>query len=84
MDLESKTENNFLHKNQKHSGFPSPAGDYVENPININELFIKRTSSTFLMRYKGHEMIYSGIKDNAILVIDRSIKPTNGNVLLLQ
>ena len=33
-----KGEDNFLHKKQKHSGFPSPAGDYVENPINMNEL----------------------------------------------
>ena len=82
IDLESKTENNFLHKKQKHSGFPSPAGDYVENPININELLIKRASSTFLMRFKGHEMVFAGIKDNAILVIDRSIKATNGNVVV--
>lgn len=82
MDLESKTENNFLHKKQKHSGFPSPAGDYVENPININELLIKRASSTFLMRFKGHEMLFSGIKDNAILVIDRSIKASNGNIVV--
>ena len=82
IDLESKTENNFLHKKQKHSGFPSPASDYVENPININELLIKRASSTFLMRFKGHEMLFSGIKDNAILVFDRSIKATNGNVVV--
>ena len=82
MDLESKTENNFLHKKQKHSGFPSPAGDYVENPININELLIKRASSTFLMRFKGHEMLFSGIKDDAIPVIDRSIKATNGNIVV--
>jgi len=82
IDLESKTEDNFLHKKQKHSGFPSPAGDYVENPININELLIKRASSTFLMRFKGHEMLFAGIKDNAILVIDRSIRATNGNIVV--
>ncbi|MDA0345093.1 MAG: translesion error-prone DNA polymerase V autoproteolytic subunit, partial [Proteobacteria bacterium] len=82
IDLENKTENNFLHKKQKHSGFPSPAGDYVENPININELLIKRASSTFLMRFKGNEMLFVGIKDNAILVIDRSITATNGNVVV--
>jgi len=82
IDLESKTENNFLHKKQKHSGFPSPASDYVENPININDLLIKRASSTFLMRFKGHEMLFAGIKDNAILIIDRSIKATNGNIVV--
>ena len=65
----------FSHKKLKHSGFPSPANDYVENPINMNELLIKRASSTFLMRFKGNEMILSGI-------IDRSLKPVNRNIIV--
>lgn len=82
IDLEGKIEGNFLYKKQKHSGFPSPAADYIENPININELLIKRVSSTFLMRFKGKEMLFAGIKDNAILIIDRSLKPKNGNIVV--
>ena len=70
------------HKKLKHSGFPSPANDYIENPININDLLIKRASATFLMRFKGNEMILSGIKNNAILVIDRSLKAANGNIVV--
>ena len=70
------------HKNLKHSGFPSPANDYIENPINLNELLVKRPSATFLMRFRGHEMIFSGIKNNCILVIDRSIKPGNGDIIV--
>jgi DNA polymerase V len=77
-----KGEHNFLHKKQKHSGFPSPAGDYVENPINMNELLIQRSSSTFLMRFKGNDMLLSGIKHNAILVIDRSLKAKNGDIIV--
>tara|TARA_Y100000768_G_scaffold37356_1_gene24433 strand:+ start:40 stop:441 length:402 start_codon:yes stop_codon:yes gene_type:complete len=72
----------FSHKKLKNSGFPSPANDYVENPININDLLIKRASATFLMRFKGNEMIFSGIKNNAILIIDRSLKPANGNIVV--
>jgi DNA polymerase V len=72
----------FSHKKLKNSGFPSPANDYVENPININDLLIKRASATFLMRFKGDEMIFSGIKNNAILIIDRSLKPANGNIVV--
>ena len=72
----------FSHKKLKHSGFPSPANDYVENPINMNELLIKRASSTFLMRFKGNEMILSGIKNNAILIIDRSLRPVNRNIIV--
>ena len=70
------------HKNLKHSGFPSPASDYIENPINLNELLVKRPSATFLMRFRGHEMIFSGIKNNCILVIDRSIQPGNGDIIV--
>ena len=72
----------FSHKKLKNSGFPSPANDYVENPININDLLIKRASATFLMRFKGDDMIFSGIRNNAILIIDRSLKPTNGNIVV--
>ena len=70
------------HKNLKHSGFPSPANDYIENPINLNELLVKRPSATFLMRFRGHEMIFSGIKNNCILVIDISIQPGNGDIIV--
>lgn len=70
------------HKKLKHSGFPSPANDYIENPINLNELLVKRPSATFLMRFRGHEMIFSGIKNNCILVIDRSIQPGNGDIIV--
>ena len=70
------------HKNLKHSGFPSPANDYIENPINLNELLVKRPSATFLMRFRGHVMIFSGIKNNCILVIDRSIQPGNGDIIV--
>ena len=73
----------FSHKKLKNSGFPSPANDYVENPININDLLIKRASATFLMRFKGNEMIFSGIKNNAILIIDRSLKPANGYIVVV-
>ncbi len=72
----------FSHKKLKHSGFPSPANDYIENPINMNDLLIKRASSTFLMRFRGNEMILSGIRNNAILIIDRSLKPSNGNIVV--
>ena len=77
-----KNRDAFSHKKLKHSGFPSPANDYVENPININDLLIKRPSSTFLMRFRGNDMLFSGIKNNAILIIDRSLKPNSGDIIV--
>ena len=82
MFSKEKNGNCLPHKNLKHSGFPSPANDYIENPINLNELLVKRPSATFLMRFRGHEMIFSGIKNNCILVIDRSIQPGNGDIIV--
>ena len=82
MFSKEKSGDYLPHKNLKHSGFPSPANDYIENPINLNELLVKRPSATFLMRFRGHEMIFSGIKNNCILVIDRSIQPGNGDIIV--
>ena len=45
------------HKNLKHSGFPSPANDYIENPINLKELRAKRPSATYVMQFRRHDMI---------------------------
>ena len=82
MFSKEKNGDSLPHTNLKHSGFPSPANDYIENPINLNELLVKRPSATFLMRFRGHEMIFSGIKNNCILVIDRSIQPGNGDIIV--
>ena len=78
-----KIRDDFSHKKQKHSGFPSPASDYIENPIDLNHLLIKRPSATFLMRFKGEGMILSGIKEDSILVIDRSLDPKNGDIVVV-
>ena len=77
-----KIRDAFSHKKQKHSGFPSPASDYIENPIDLNQLLIKKPNATFLMRFKGEGMIFSGIKEDSILVIDRSLKPKNGDIVV--
>ena len=82
MFSDKKIRGTFSHKKQKHSGFPSPASDYIENPIDLNQLLINRPSATFFMRFKGREMIFSGIKEDSILVIDRSLKPKSGDIIV--
>ena len=82
MFSDKKIRDAFSHKKQKHSGFPSPASDYIENPIDLNQLLIKKPNATFLMRIKGEGMIFSGIKEDSILVIDRSLKPKNGDIVV--
>ena len=57
-----------------HAGFPSPASDFIESPIDLNEYLIKNNAATFLVRVSGKSMIGAGINDGATLIIDRSIK----------
>ena len=61
-------------------GFPSPANDYLETPINLNHYLIKNPVATFLLRASGQSMLDANIGDQSILVVDRSIKPKHHDV----
>lgn len=65
-----------------HAGFPSPASDYIESPIDLNKHLIKNGAATFLVRAQGQSMIGSGITDQAVLIVDRSIKPTHNSIVV--
>jgi DNA polymerase V len=60
------------------AGFPSPAEEYTELSLDLNQSLVKNPSSTFYARVKGSSMIDAGIKEGDILVIDRSLEPSNG------
>ncbi|HEY1056447.1 MAG TPA: translesion error-prone DNA polymerase V autoproteolytic subunit [Emticicia sp.] len=65
------------------AGFPSPARDDVEwKDMDLNELLVERPSSTFFFRTAGNSMIGAGILDKSILIVDRSIKPRDGMIVL--
>jgi DNA polymerase V len=66
------------------AGFPSPAQDYVEQTLDLNELCIKRPAATFFVRVDGDSMIDAGIFSNDILIVDRSVKPAHGDVVVAQ
>ena len=66
------------------AGFPSPAQDYVEQTLDLNELCIKRPAATFFVRVEGESMIDAGIFHNDILVVDRSVKPQHGDIVVAQ
>jgi DNA polymerase V len=65
-----------------HSGFPSPADDYVESRIDLNLELIPRPLSTFFMRVSGDAMRGDGIHDGDLLVIDRSVQARAGMVVV--
>ena len=64
------------------AGFPSPADDYVEDNLDLNQLLIHNKAATFFLRVKGDSMINAGIHDGDIIVVDRSITPTDGAVVV--
>ena len=63
-------------------GFPSPANDYLESPIDLNHYLIKNGAATFLVRVSGDSMLDANIADQAILIVDRSLKPKHGSIVV--
>jgi len=62
------------------AGFPSPADDFKETRISLDEELIKNKEATFFAKVSGQSMIGAGIDNNDLLVIDRSIEPTNNKI----
>ena len=64
------------------AGFPSPAEDYIEPGIDLNKYLIKNPISTFFLRVNGNSMNNAGIYNNDLLIIDRSINPNPGHIVV--
>lgn len=64
------------------AGFPSPAADYAEQNIDLNDILIKHPASTFIIQATGDSMIGANIPSGAYLVVDRSVKPTNKSIVV--
>lgn len=64
------------------AGFPSPAADYQEERLDLADLLIQHPAATFLVRASGESMINEGIMDGDLLIVDRSIKPVSGHIVL--
>ena len=63
-------------------GFPSPAADYVEQRIDLNELLIQHPSATYFVKASGDSMIEAGISDGDLLVVDSSKKAEHGDIVI--
>jgi len=64
------------------AGFPSPADDYVEGKVDLNNIVIKNQDSTFYMKVEGDSMIKANINDGDVLVVDKSIEPVHGKIVI--
>ena len=63
-------------------GFPSPAQDYVEQTIDLNQHCVSHPAATFYVWAGGYSMIEAGINDGDLLVIDRSVTARHGDIVL--
>ena len=64
------------------AGFPSPAADHARKRIDLNEHLIRNKEATFIFRVKGDSMTGIGIYEGDELLVDRSIEPKHGNIVL--
>ncbi len=72
----------FLLLNPVVAGFPSPAEQYIESPLDLNELLVRKPAATFFVRAAGDSMLGAGIRPGDILVVDRSLEPEDGSIVI--
>ncbi len=64
------------------AGFPSPADDFEEQPLDLNRALVRNPAATFFVRVEGDSMTGAGIDDGDLLVVDRSVEPQEGSIAI--
>lgn len=67
---------------QVYAGFPSPAADYAQSRIDLNDHLLLNENASFLFHVRGDSMIGIGIYDGDTLIVDRSITPVHNQIVL--
>ena len=71
-----------LYLSKIYAGFPSPADDYLDKRLDLNEFLIKHPAATFFVRVDGDSMVNAGIYSGDILIVDRSLEPKNNKIII--
>ena len=82
LDLDTKVPSIPFYGVSVAAGFPSPADDYIEKRLDLNELLINKPAATFFVRAEGESMLGAGIHPDDILVVDRSVHPSVGKIVV--
>lgn len=80
--LVSKKQQSPLYASQPAAGFPAPGDDLVEKPLDLNDLLIDNPTATFFVRVAGDSMEGARIFDGDVLVVDRSVTPIDGSIVV--
>jgi DNA polymerase V len=71
-----------LLTNLVQAGFPSPGEELDTSPLDTNQLLVRNPAATFFMRVTGNSMQDTGIYDGDIVVIDKSLHPQEGDIVV--
>jgi DNA polymerase V len=71
-----------LYEEAISAGFPSPAEGLIEERVDLNKLLVKRPAATFFLRVSGSSMVKAGIHDKDIVIVDRSLAPSDGKIVV--
>ncbi len=77
-----ETQSHSLYASRPAAGFPAPGDDLVEKPLDINDLLIDNPTATFFVRVEGDSMEGAKIFSGDILVVDRSVIPVSGKIVV--
>jgi DNA polymerase V len=64
------------------AGFPSPAGDYVEDGLDLNNYLVQNKPATFMFTVRGESMIVAGIHDGDKVIVDRALKAKHNDIVV--
>lgn len=64
------------------AGFPSPADDFIETQLDLNQHLIRNPSATFFLKVSGNSMVQAGIFNNDLLIVDRSLSPSHQKIVV--
>ena len=78
----SKDDTSYNRNTANATGFGAAADDYAEKGIDLNEELVTNKLATFFMRVNGSAMIGAGISNGDVVIVDRSIKATNGKIVI--
>ena len=71
-----------LYLTPVQAGFPSPAEDYMDKKLDLNEYLIQHPAATFFCRVSGSSMEGVGIFDGDLLIVDRAVEPRHGSIVV--
>jgi len=71
-----------IYSSKVEAGFASPADDFVEEYLDLNNLLVKHHEATFFVRVSGKSMIDAGIYPDDILIVDRSVNARDGKIVI--